>query len=189
MSALLSIHEKKCLLDLAWQSLEEAVAAGDLSPWSPEGFPSRLLENGATFITLYYNGKLRGCVGAVEARRPLAEDVRGNTVAAAFHDPRFSRVQAPELEGITIAISILSPLQELVYSDADDLIGQIRPRVDGILINQGEQRATFLPKVWEKIPEPPRFLSVLCEKMGVPEDTWQTERLRVFVYQTDDFGS
>jgi AmmeMemoRadiSam system protein A len=189
MSATLGAHEKETLLALARQSLKEAVTKGELTPWSPEGLPARLLDPCATFVTLYYRGKLRGCVGAVEARRPLAEEVRIQTMAAAFYDPRFSRVQPPELEEISIEISILSPLQELAYKNPEDLLRQIRPEVDGVLIKLEERRATFLPKVWDKIADPRIFLSLLCEKMGVPEDTWEKEQLTVWVYQTDDLGS
>ncbi len=189
MAEPLSVEDKKTLLAMARSALEEAVTSGELAPWSPEGLSDRLRDPGAAFVTLYLGEKLRGCVGSVEAQRSLAEDVRVHTMAAAFNDPRFSRVKTPELDGMVIEISILSPLQELAYKDPDDLLRQIRPAIDGVLIKMGDRQATFLPKVWEKISDPRLFLSLLCEKMGVPEDSWLKEPLTVYVYQTEDLAS
>jgi AmmeMemoRadiSam system protein A len=143
------------------------------------------MEAGASFITLTQQGKLRGCIGVIEPFRSLAEDVRENAMGAAFFDPRFPKVQIPELDGMAIEIAILSPLRRIDYQGEAELIEALCPGVDGVLVKDEDKRATFLPKVWEKIPDPYLFMGMLCRKMGVPEDTWQNQPLEIYVYQTE----
>ena len=179
--------ERRVLLSLARDALEASVKTG-VTPPLPQGLPERLLEEGASFVTLTHQGKLRGCIGVIEPFRALAEDVRENTMGAAFFDPRFPKVQIQELEGMAIEIAILSPLRQIEYQGEVELLRALRPGVDGVLVKTDEKRATFLPKVWDKIPDPNLFMGMLCRKMGVPEDTWQQQPLEIYVYQTADIG-
>lgn len=183
----LSVAERTALLQVARETLTHAVKGEQLPPLDLAAYPPRLREPRATFVTLTLDDQLRGCVGAIEPRRPLVEDVRENTIAAAFYDPRFPPVSVDELEGIAIELSILSPLKPLAYEKPHDLLETLRPNIDGVLIRYGDLRATFLPKVWEKIPDPVTFLDHLCFKMGVSPDFWRTNHLEVFTYQTETF--
>ena len=180
----LTASECKILLSLARDALESSVKTGAVSPL-PQGLPERLMEAGASFITLTHQGDLRGCIGVIEPFRSLAEDVRENTMGAAFFDPRFPKVQISELDGMVIEIAILSPLRQIVYEGETELIQALSPGVDGVLVKDDDKRATFLPKVWEKIPDPYLFMGMLCRKMGVPEDTWQKQQLEIYVYRTE----
>jgi AmmeMemoRadiSam system protein A len=132
-------------------------------------------------------GNLRGCIGALEPYQSLAEDVREHAVAAALQDYRFPPVQASELAGIEIEVSRLTAPVPLEYKDAGDLPSKLRPGVDGVILRDGFRRATFLPQVWEKIPDPDEFLANLCYKMGAAPDTWRKKKLEVLVYQVEEF--
>jgi AmmeMemoRadiSam system protein A len=122
----------------------------------------------------------------LEACRPLAEDVAENARAAAFEDPRFPPLTLPELAKLEIHISILSPSEEMVFSSESDLLRQIRPGVDGLILQEGFRRGTFLPSVWAELPEKELFLTHLKLKAGLPADYW-SDTLRVFRYTTDCF--
>ena len=126
----------------------------------------------ATFVTLTQSGQLRGCIGSLEAHRPLAEDVAENAVAAAFRDPRFAPLPADEFQQTRIEVSLLEPASAMTYSDEADLLRQLRPDLDGLILRFGNHRATFLPQVWESLPEPRRFLNQLKLKAGLPADFW-----------------
>jgi AmmeMemoRadiSam system protein A len=186
MSERLSSEDCKTLLELAREALvyavrgEEAPAA-DLSRLSP-----RLRATGASFVTLLGpDGALRGCLGTVEAYAPLAHDVQRNAASSAIRDPRFYPVDPGELAGLQIELSILTRPQRLDFDDPDDLLVKIRPGVDGILIEKDWHRATLLPSVWEKIPDPIQFLAMLCLKAGLPEDEWRRPGMTVYVYQAE----
>ena len=153
MAGQLSAEERNTLLQLARQTLESAVQGAEPEQIDLAKFSARLCQMRATFVTLLYKEQLRGCVGAIEPTRPLVVDVRDNVIAAAFYDHRFSPVQEHELDGMSIEISLLSPLELLNYKKPKDLLSIIRPGVDGVLIRDEDRRATFLPKVWEKISE------------------------------------
>jgi AmmeMemoRadiSam system protein A len=187
MPELLTIEERNTLLHLARQALEECVhgrslAIMDLSTVSPT-----LREAGASFVTLTINDKLRGCIGTLEAYQPLVEDVRQHAVDAALHDYRFPRVQPGELKSINIEVSRLTAPVPLEYADAKDLLNRLRRGVDGVILHEGFRKATFLPQVWEKLPDPATFLDHLCEKMGVSADTWRHKHLQVATYQVEEF--
>jgi len=138
-------------------------------------------------VTLTIEGNLRGCIGALQASQPLAQDVQEHAVAAALEDYRFRPVQPQEVAGLVIEISRLSPSQELEYFSPQDLLLKLRPEVDGVVLRRGFQRATFLPQVWENIKDPSDFLTQLCYKMGVPGDLWLKEHLQVQIYQVQEF--
>ena len=185
--ARLSEEEKRILLRLAREAIEAAVNRRPLPSLDWGALPPRLREPGATFVTLTRRGQLRGCIGALEAYQPLAEDVREHAIAAALEDYRFPPVRPEEVPELKIEISYLTPLQPLEYTSPEDLLRKLRPGVDGVVIRDGFRRATFLPQVWEKLPEPARFLDNLCLKMGAPRNLWRTKPLEVFTYQVEDF--
>ena len=187
MNEKLTLEEQKTLLRMAREAIEFRVRGKELPPIQKEGLSPILKEQGATFITLTINGQLRGCIGALEAYQPLVEDVREHAVAAAFEDPRFPPLREDELSRIQIEVSRLTRPVPLEYKDADDLLSRLRPHTDGVILKDGLRRATFLPQVWEKLPEPSEFLDNLCHKMGVAHHHWRTKRLDVFTYQVEEF--
>lgn len=141
----------------------------------------------ATFVTLHQDGHLRGCIGSLEARRPLYDDVHHNALAAAFDDPRFLPLQAHELAQTDIEVSVLSPATPLDFYDERDALAQLRPGVDGIILQWGGHRATFLPQVWNDLPQPQRFLAHLKRKAGLGETFWSDD-LRLSRYTVQKFS-
>ena len=187
MNDRLSPDEQKALLRLAREALERGVRGERFPPLDSSSLTPRLQESGATFITLTRDGQLRGCIGTLEPYQPLAEDVREHTVAAALEDPRFPPVSERELDRIKIEVSRLTRPVPLEYRDADDLLSKLRPHVDGVILRDGPRRSTFLPQVWEKIPDPAEFLENLCYKMGADPHLWRKKHLEVLVYQVEEF--
>jgi AmmeMemoRadiSam system protein B/AmmeMemoRadiSam system protein A len=132
-----------------------------------------LAEPGASFVTLMTRqGELRGCIGTLQARRPLALDVQENAVAAAFHDPRFPPLAKAEFGDIVVEVSLLSPPEAMVVASEQDALASLRPGIDGVVLAYRNHRSTFLPQVWEQLPEPAEFLAQLKRKAGLPEDFW-----------------
>ncbi len=131
-----------------------------------------LEEPGATFVTLQIHGDLRGCVGSLAAKKPIQEDVETNALAAAFQDPRFPPLSQSEYPDIEIEVSLLSPLEKLAFKSQSHLLTMLRPGVDGVVLEYGWQRGTFLPQVWEQLPSPESFLAHLKQKAGLPPDFW-----------------
>ena len=186
MTEKLRAEEKQILLNLAREAIIGAVCGEQTPPVDLASLPGRLQEDGASFVTLLNaDGELRGCIGSIEAHSPLAYDVQRNAVSSALRDPRFHPLRPDELEGLQIELSILTPPERLAYDDADDLLDKIRPGVDGLIIEKNWHRATLLPSVWTKIPDPERFLSTLCFKAGLPEEEWRRGDLVVHVYQAE----
>lgn len=183
----LTIEERRILLELARHSLVAAVNHLPLPALDLNSLPEPLGREGASFVTLTISGELRGCLGALEPSLPLAEDVSEHAAAAALQDYRFPPVQPEELEGIEIEISRLTAPTLLEYQNSADLLRLLRPGIDGVVLREGLRRATFLPQVWEKIPDPAQFLDHLCDKMGVPFDLWRQKKLAVFTYQVEEF--
>ena len=183
----LTTEEKQILLRLARQALEMGVRGQTLPPLDLESMPPRLQEQGASFVTLTINDNLCGCIGTLEAYQPLADDVREHAVAAALQDYRFPNVTPEELPQIEIEVSRLTIPVPLEYSTPEDLLNKLRPGIDGVLLRDGKQRATFLPQVWEKIPDPAEFLDNLCYKMGASPDLWRSKHLDISIYQVEEF--
>ena len=183
----LTLEEQQTLLRLARDAMERGVKGEKLPPLDQSTLPPHLCEQGASFITLTVHGELRGCIGGLEARQPLAEDVREHAVASALEDPRFPPVREEELSRIQIEVSRLTRPIPLEYKDAKDLLSKLRPHVDGVILQDGFHRATFLPQVWEKIPEAAAFLDNLCYKMGVNSSVWRSKHLEVLTYQVEEF--
>ena len=183
----LSPDEKKLLLKLARQSLDAGVRGEPLPEIDPNVLTPNLSAEGASFVTLTVNGDLRGCIGALEPYQPLAEDVREHAMSAALEDYRFPHVQANELDGIQIEVSRLTRPVPLEYSDADDLVSKLHPGLDGVVLRDGFRRATFLPQVWEKIPDAAAFLANLCYKMGASPNAWKQRHMDVLIYEVEEF--
>ena len=183
----LTSKEQTILLHLAREALECCIRGEPGSRLDPSTLTPRLLEEGASFVTLTMDGQSRGCVGALEPYQSLAEDVREHAVAAALEDPRFPAVSERELKQIRIEISRLTRPIPLDYLDAVDLIAKLRPHVDSVILWDGPRRSTFLPQVWEKIPNPVEFLENLCYKMGVDPHLWEKKHLNVYTYQVEEF--
>lgn len=183
----LTLEEQKTLLHLAREALILGVRQEKLPPLEESVLSPRLLEPGATFVTLTERGQLRGCIGALEPYQPLAQDVREHAIAAALEDPRFPPVSERELSAIEIEVSRLTRPVTLEYKDPNDLLAKLRPYVDGVILRDAFRRATFLPQVWEKIPDRAEFLDNLCYKMGASPDLWRRRPLEVLIYQVEEF--
>ncbi len=135
----------------------------------------KLSHPGATFVTLTQNGQLRGCIGSLEAYRPLATDVAENAVAAALRDPRFPPLTNEELDHTQVEVSLLEASETIEFVDEVDAIACLRPGIDGVILTHGSRRATFLPQVWESLPDPQRFMTRLKLKAGLPVNFWDEE--------------
>jgi len=175
------------LLRMARRSIEYGLEHGMPLPVRAETLSGALAEPAATFTTLKIAGQLRGCCGMLEAVRPLGQDVAYTAFQAAFRDTRFEPLRRDELARIRLEVSVLSPLERMIVKDETDLLQQLVPGEDGLVIVEGASRATFLPKVWESLPDPRRFLAALRAKCGLPDDHW-SERLRFFRYRTTSFS-
>ena len=167
--------------------MEQAVKELPKIDLNLDDYSDPLQENGASFVTLTETGDLRGCVGALEAYQPLVQDVCEHAIAAAMEDYRFRPVQPAEIPYLHIEISRLTHPEPLEYNSPEQLLRLIRPGIDGVIIRDGLRRATFLPQVWEKVPDSAEFFSHLCLKMGGPANLWQCKPLQVFTYQVEEF--
>jgi len=150
----------------------EAIAAQFGTPRATPAEEAWLLAPGATFVTLTEKGQLRGCIGSLQAYRPLLEDVRANAVAAAFRDPRFTPLHEVELLHISIEVSVLTPAEPIAFDSETDALAQLRPGRDGVIFEYAHYRSTFLPQVWEQLPSPEGFMAQLKRKAGLPGDFW-----------------
>jgi AmmeMemoRadiSam system protein A len=187
MSEKFTQEEKQLLLKLARQALESGVRGQPLPPLDPVTLTPTLRAEGASFVTLTERGELRGCIGALEPSQSLAEDVREHAIAAALQDYRFPPVEEHELPQIEIEVSRLTLPEPLEYTTPEDLLARLRPGVDGVILQDGFLRATFLPQVWEKVADKEEFLSHLCLKMGASPDLWRRKHLEVLVYHVEEF--
>jgi len=156
---------------LARASIERALAGERLEVRLAD-YPAALNQPRATFVTLHVGDDLRGCIGSLEAYRPLAVDVAENACDAALHDPRFAPVATAELGRLHIHISILSPPEPLHVGSERELLAQLRPGVDGLTLTERHCRGTFLPAVWDTLPEPREFVRALKQKAGLAPDYW-----------------
>lgn len=172
------------LLDLARASIRHGVQAGRPLTVVLEELTDELVVLRASFVTLEKNGRLRGCIGSLEAWRPLAVDVAENAFAAAFRDPRFPPVHSEEVEELEIHLSLLTEPVAMTFSSEADLLAQLRPGVDGLILSAGPCRGTFLPSVWAELATPPLFLSQLKRKAGLAADYWSPS-VRIWRYETE----
>ncbi len=177
---------QQTLLTLARQSIFYGLQHGQPMPVQMDDYPPPLQQPRATFVTLNIDGQLRGCIGTLEAHRPLLLDVAYNAFAAAFNDPRFLPLSQAEFEQLEIHISILSPAEEMAFTSEQDLINQLRQGIDGLILQAEQQRGTFLPSVWQQLPEPQQFVQQLKLKAGLPANYWSPE-LRAWRYTSHSF--
>lgn len=178
---------RRILQEVAARSIATGLERGIPLELNPADYPEPLRAIRATFVTLEIDGALRGCIGVLDAFRPLVEDVAQNAFAAAFQDPRFPQLRPDEFPRLTIKISVLTPPEPLEFSSQSDLLGRIRPGVDGLILTDQGRRGTFLPSVWEQLPDPASFLEHLKRKAGLPFGYW-SDTLRVSRYATESFG-
>ena len=185
------INRGEILLRIARASIAEALAQPYEKIDDDIKKESWLHEQAASFVTLTQHGQLRGCIGTLEAHRPLLEDVSSNARAAAFKDPRFSPLTANELKDTEVEVSLLSPMQAMQFTDEDDALAQLRPGIDGLVFEHGHYRSTFLPQVWEQLPERKDFVAHLKQKAGLPADFWADDvklaRYNVSKWREQDF--
>lgn len=183
----LTEEEGKYLLSVARQTIEERLA-GQKEEGESETFQSpKFHEKRGTFVTLTENGALRGCIGHIIPQESMIEGIRENAINAAFRDPRFPPLSEVEWKRVQVEISILTDPIPLDYTDAVDLLNRLRPGIDGLIIKKGFNQATFLPQVWEQLPDKEEFLRHLCLKAGLDMDAWKNDKLEVFVYQVQAF--
>ena len=186
-TAILDEASRRILLDVAWGSIRHGLATGAQTRPDQLEYPEPLRAHRAAFVTLHRCGELRGCIGHLEPIQPLVLDVAENAFAAAFHDPRFKRLEPQELNGLTLHISVLSIPEPMNFRDEQDLLGQLRPGIDGLILTDGGARGTFLPAVWESLPQPRDFLNHLKLKAGLPGRHWSTT-VQVWRYHAEAFG-
>ena len=174
------------LLHLARGSIEHGLLHREPLPVNCDELTEALAEPAATFTTLRLEGELRGCSGSLEARRPLAQDVAHSAFQAAFRDPRFDPLHQDDLGATRLEVSVLSPLESIPFAHEADLLDRLVPGTDGLVIIAEGRRATFLPKVWEMLPEPQQFLAALKAKCGLAGDYW-SQRLEFQRYTTTSY--
>ncbi len=180
----LTEEERHLLLAIARQSIEHGLKTGkplsvDLGACSPN-----LVAPCATFATLNTRGNLRGCIGMLQAIKPMAQDIADNAFSAAFKDSRFPPLQAHELPQLEIHLSLLSAAEPIHFESENDLLGQLKPGIDGLILKEGSRRATFLPSVWQTLPKREDFLRHLKAKAGLPDDYW-SPTIKFERYHTD----
>lgn len=176
--------ERAALLRVARRAIAHGVEHG--RPWLPDPgeHTAALRAPGASFVTLERGGELRGCMGSLEAVRPLVVDVAHNAYAAAFRDPRFAPLRREELADLDVHLSLLSVPEPLAFDSEPELLAQLRPGVDGLILEDAGRRGTFLPAVWEKLGAPSEFLAALKEKAGLDREHW-SPRLRAWRYTAE----
>ena len=179
-------EERILLRKLAHEAVEYGLQHDGYLPVDTTRYPRPLREPGASFVTLQKNGELRGCIGSLEAHRPLVEDVVHNAYAAAFSDPRFPPLSERELADVEFHLSILTPAVAMDFNSEADLLRQLRPGIDGLVLEDGNHRGTFLPSVWESLPDAVQFLQHLKLKAGLPTNYW-SDTLKVSRYTTESF--
>ncbi len=184
MEKILTEEQGNTLLDLARQTIQEKLGGAKQAAMPLD---SALESECGTFVTLKINGALRGCIGNLLPAGSVAEGVQRNALNAAFKDSRFAPLTAEELAKVEIDISVLSKPQKLEYKDGEDLIAKLRPGIDGVILQIGGAGATFLPQVWEQLPDPALFLDHLCRKAGMPDNVWRDAHPEIEIYQVQCF--
>lgn len=181
-----SAPEKNYILNLARRSIGYYFKTDKVLEVDAGELPSeQLKEKRACFVTLTIAGNLRGCIGHVEPVQPLYLDVIDNAVSAAFNDARFYPLKEEEFNKVDIEVSLLSVPQLLQFASADELLSKLRPNIDGVILRQGNYGATYLPQVWEQLPDKEQFLSSLCTKAGLSPNAWQRSNIEVMVYKVE----
>jgi len=176
----------KQLLDIVKKAIKFGLENNSRLPIDPEAFDPVLREKRATFVTLHINGVLRGCIGSLTAICPLIVDLVDNAYCVAFRDTRFPPLEKSEFEHLQYHISILSETTPILFTSEKDLINQLRPNVDGLVLKEGMNSGTFLPSVWEQLPDREMFLKHLKRKAGLSQDYW-SDTVTIDRYEVDGF--
>ena len=180
-----STTERKQMLELARNTLR-AVVTGQ-KPTEPKDIPANLQPKKGCFVTLTKNGQLRGCIGHIMPQEPLYRAIMDNATSAALHDTRFNPVEPSELDKIEIEVSVLTEPAPLAFSSPDDLLAKLHPHKDGMVLQVNGRGATYLPQVWEQIPDKTVFLDSLSQKAGCAPGDWRAPSTRVFIYHVEAF--
>lgn len=168
-------ENQQILLQVAKQSIEHGFGKNKPITINLDNYPLELCKQMATFVTLEVNGNLRGCIGTLVAIRPLVKDVAYHAYAAAFSDPRFSKIRLDEFPMLDIHISLLSEPELMSFDSEEDLVQQLRPKIDGLILTDGIHKGTFLPSVWESLNQPSEFVRYLKQKAGLSPDYWSNK--------------
>jgi len=186
---MLSETDRLTLLRIAREAVIAAAATHQPPPMLDlEALSPALREPRASFVTLTdADGELRGCIGGLEARLPLALDVQEHAAGSALNDPRFPPVTPNEVPTLHIEVSALTPPEPVPHRTPEELLAALHPNVDGVILRSGQRRATFLPQVWEKVPDPVRFLEMLSEKMGASHSAWRSPAVEAWRYRVEIF--
>ena len=183
----LTDQEGSYLISVARKTIEDRLFHHDEQDQGEADLSPKFSERRGTFVTLTINDNLRGCIGHIIPQESLIEGIRVNAINAAFRDPRFRPLSKGEWEQVKVEISILTDPKPLTYSDSDDLLNKLRPGVHGVIIKKGMNQATFLPQVWDQLPDKQEFLTHLCLKAGMDGYVWKKEKLEVLTYQVQAF--
>ncbi|MCK5382961.1 MAG: AmmeMemoRadiSam system protein A [Gammaproteobacteria bacterium] len=183
-----SATERATLLGVALKSIQSGLQTGTALKTDTDNYPHVLKETRATFVTLKHDDRLRGCIGSLEPCTRLVNSVAENAYAAAFRDPRFPVLTHPELHDLTIAISVLGPLQAVHCDSETDLLMELQARKHGWVIQEKGSRGTFLPSVWEALPDSQQFLEHLKMKAGLAADYW-SDSIEIWQYSTESFSA
>lgn len=185
---MIAVTLQKYLLQLSRRAIEKYLNTQEILLIDPDALSSVLLKKQATFVTLTLHNDLRGCMGELEPQKPLYQSVIDNSLASAFLDPRFPPLSNAELQQIKIEISLLSPLQKVPsFTKLNQLLNYLKQKQPGLVIKKGNHQATFLPQVWEELPQPTEFLSQLCLKAGLPKNEWEKLDLEMKEYTVEKF--
>jgi AmmeMemoRadiSam system protein A len=178
--------EQQLLLAIARSTIHAGLQGAVNTARDTPGLPPALQAERGAFVTLTRRARLRGCIGTIEPRGPLAQAVADCAYSAAFGDPRFPQLRLDELAATRIEISVLTPMEPLAATSREALISQLQPGVDGLVLEDGRHRSTFLPKVWDQLTEPHEFIDHLLAKAGLPRDHWspslRAHRYRAFAF-------
>ena len=179
--------QRKILLEIARAAIKHGLEQNEPLHIDPAAYDPVLQEKSAAFVTLHLDHQLRGCIGHLEAIQPLILDVAENAYSAAFRDPRFPPLTGREFPDLEIHLSILSPPEPITFTSEEELLEQIRPNIDGLILEEGYRRGTFLPSVWESLPDKRDFLSHLKMKAGMSPNYWSDD-IKVSRYTSESFA-
>lgn len=182
----LSVEDQKSCLQVARDSIQYGLNHGVSLKINSADYSESLQQHLASFVTLHKNNELRGCIGALEAYQPLIDDIAEHAYSAAFQDPRFPALQDDEFNDLDIEISVLGKPEKMIFASEEDLLQLIQPGVDGLILDYGFNRGTFLPSVWEQLPDKKEFLNHLKMKAGLPIDWWDNA-VKISRYETFSF--
>ncbi len=182
-----TLEDQSTLLSIAAASIDHGLSERKALPVIPQNYPEPLQQPRASFVTLRIGGRLRGCMGSLEATEPLVVNVAKNAYSAAFRDPRFVPLAREEFPRIDIHLSLLGRPEPLEFESEEQLLEQIRPGIHGVTLIEGNRRATLLPAVWESVGEPREFLTHLKRKAGLPASYW-SRTIRAERYTAESIG-